>query len=164
MLLQELSTALRLADITRAVEEELSASCQCQITNDIIDEESFACSEASPNSVTYRARLSGTSERDSASLIYIIEDWVSNGPTIHVRGVLMLLGDNCSSAISDLSKGECSSSVAQTDTNTCLSIRTIVGGATAVMIVLVVAVAVVVIIVLIMRNRCGHYSLKTAEE
>ena len=80
----------------------------------------------------------------------------------------MWLGDNCSSAISDLSKGECSSSVAQTDTcscsNTCSSTGAIVGGTFAIIIVLVVAVAVVVIIVLIMRNRCGHFSLKTAEE
>ena len=82
---QELSTSLKLADITSAVEEEISASCQCQITTDIIDEESFACSEVSPNSVTYRARLSGTSERDSASLISLIEDWVSTEPTIRVR-------------------------------------------------------------------------------
>ena len=132
--MQELSTDFKFVDITCAVEEELSASCQCQITNDTIDEESFACSEASPNTVTYRARLSGTSERDSASLISLIEDWVSTGPTIHVRGVLMLLGDNCSSAISDLSEGECSSSVAQVDSrassNICLSTGAIVGGAT----------------------------------
>ena len=76
----------------------------------------------------------------------------------------MWLGDNCSTVISDLSKGECFSSVAQTDTSTCSSTGAIVGGATTVIIVLVVAVAVVVIIVLIMRNRCGHVSLKTAEE
>ena len=110
-----MSTDIKFVDITRGVEEELSASCQCQITNDTIAEESFACFEASPNSVTYQARLSGTSERESASLISLIEYWVSTGPTIHVSGVLMLLGDNCSSAISDLSKGDCSSSMAQVD-------------------------------------------------
>ena len=156
--MQDLSRSLKLADITRAVEEELSASCQCQITNDTIDEESFACSEASPNSVTYQARLSGTSERDSASFISLIEDWVSTGPTIHVRGVLMWVGEECSTAISDLSEGVCSSSEAQTSTGA------IVGGVTAVSVVLVVAVAVVVIIALIMRHRYGHISLQTAQE
>ena len=168
MLLQELSTAFKFADITRAVEEELSGSCQCQITTDSIDEESFACSEASPNSVTYRARLSGTSERDSASFISLIEDWVSTGPTIHVRGMLMWLGEECSTAISDLSEGECFRSESQTDScacsNTCASTGAIVGGVSAVIVVLVVAVAVVVIIILIMRNRCGHVSFQTAEE
>ena len=85
------------------MQEKLNSSCQCQITNDTIDEEFFACFEASPNSVTYQARLSGTFERDSASLISLIEDWVSTGPTIHVRGVLMWVGEECSMAISDLS-------------------------------------------------------------
>ena len=79
----------------------------------------------------------------------------------------MWLGKNCSTAISDLSEGECSSSVAQIDacacTNTCSSTGAIVGGVTAV-VVLVVVVAVVVIIALIIRNRCGHVSLPTAEE
>ena len=80
----------------------------------------------------------------------------------------MWLGENCSTVISDLSEGECSSSVAQTDscacTNTCSSTAAIVGGVTAVVFVLVVAIAVVVIIALIIRNRCGHISLPTAEE
>ena len=79
----------------------------------------------------------------------------------------MWLGENCSTVISYLIEGECSSSVAQTDscacTNTC-STGAIVGGVTAVVVVLVVAVAVVVIIILIIRNRCGHFSLPTAEE
>ena len=80
----------------------------------------------------------------------------------------MWLGENCSTAISDLSEGECSSSVAQTDssacTNTCSSTGAIVGGVTAVIFVLVVAIAVMFIIALIIRNRCGHFSLPTAEE
>ena len=116
-----------MVDITRAVEKELSGSCHCQVTTDVIDEESFACSEVSPNSVTYQARLSGTSERGSASFMSLIEEWVSTGPTIHVRGMLMWLDENCSTAISDLSEGECSTSVAQADsgacTNTCSSTK-----------------------------------------
>ena len=126
--------------------------------NDTIDGESFACSEASPNFVTYRARLSGTAERDSASLTSIIEDWASTEPTIHVRGMLMWVGEKCSAAISDLSEEVCSSSGAQTNAGA------VVGGVTAVVFVLVVAVAVVVIIALIVRHRCGHMSLHTAQE
>ena len=76
---------------------------------------SFACSEDSSTNVTYRARLSGTSEQDSASLISLIEDWVATGPTIHVRGVLMRVGEECSATISNRSGGVCSSSKAQTD-------------------------------------------------
>ena len=50
------------------------------------------------------------------------------------------------------------SSGAQTSTGA------VVGGVTAVVVVLVVAVAVVVIVALILRHRCGHISLQTAQE
>ena len=81
--LQNYSTFLKLEEVTSTVQEVLNDSCQCQITADSIDEESFACSEDSSNYVTYRARLNGTSEQDSASLISLIEDWVATGPTIY---------------------------------------------------------------------------------
>ena len=142
---------LKLADITRAVEEELSSSCQCQITNGTIDRESLGCSEVSPNSVTYQARLNGTCESSRASLISLIEDWVSTGPTIRVRGMLVRVGEECSTAISDLSEGVCSSSGVQIE-----SCAGAIGGlAAAVAVVLVVAVAVIVVIVLVMRKSSG---------
>ena len=73
----------------------------------------------------------------------------------------MRVGEECSTvstAISDLSEEVCSSSGAQTSTGA------VVGGVTAVVVVLIVAVAVVVIIALILRHRCGHISLQTAQE
>ena len=162
-LLQTYSTALKLAEVRHTVQEVLNDSCQCEITTDSIDEESFACSEDSSNYVTYRARLSGTSEQDSASLISLIEDWVATGPTIRVQGVLMRVGEECSATISDLSEGVCStSSVAQTE---CMSTGAIVGGGVAVAVALILIVVVVVVFtVLTMRSRRGKFSLKKAEE
>ena len=59
--------------------DQLTASCSdCGITSDIIDRQSFSCYPESPTYVTYRARLEGTSETDSGSLISLIEDRVSN--------------------------------------------------------------------------------------
>ena len=156
-LLQTYSTALKLAEVRHTVQEVLNDSCQCEITTDSIDEESFACSEDSSNYVTYRARLSGTSEQDSASLFSLIEDWVATGPTIRVRGVLMRVGEECSATISDLSEGVCSSSGAQTE---CMSTGAIVGGGVAVAVaVILVVVVVVVFTVLTMRSRRGKFSL-----
>ena len=56
----------------------------------------------------YRARLEGTSETDSGSLISLIEQWVKGGASIIVTGVLMTVDSECSVAISSLSDGECS--------------------------------------------------------
>ena len=160
--LQNYSSFFKLEEVTRTVQEVLSDSCQCDITADSIDEESFTCSEDSSNYVTYRARLSGTSEQDSASLISLIEDWVATGPTIRVQGVLMIVGDRCSATISDLSEGVCSSSGAQTDST---STGAIVGGGVAVAVALILIVVVVIVFtVLTMRSRRGKFSLKKAEE
>ena len=96
-------------DITNAVLEELTTSCaKCGITNDIIDKPSFTCFPESSTYVTYRARLTGTSEAESGSLISLIEKWVSDGARIIVTGVLMTVDTECSVAISSLSEGECS--------------------------------------------------------
>ena len=88
--------------------EELNDVCSdCGITNDIIDKLSFSCFPESPKYVTYRARLEGTSETDSGSLISLIEEWVSGGASIIVAGVLMTVDSECSVAISSLREGEC---------------------------------------------------------
>ena len=74
----------------------------------MIDKQSFACFDESPKHVTYRARLEGTSEMDSGSLISLLEQWVRGGDSIIVTGVLMTVDSECSVAISSLSEGECS--------------------------------------------------------
>ena len=89
---------------------QLDASCpDCGISDDIIDRQSFACFEESPSFLTYRARLEGTSERDSSSLISLIEAWVrGGGASVIVTGVLMTVDSHCSVAISSLSDPDCS--------------------------------------------------------
>ena len=93
-------------EITAAVVEELRIKC-AECGSGIVDRPSFVCYPASPSHVTYRARLEGTSERGSDSLISLIEDWVSGGPGVIVTGVLMTVDQHCSVAISFLSEREC---------------------------------------------------------
>jgi len=156
------------------VQEVLSDSCQCQITADGIDEESFACSKDSPNYVTYQARLSGTSEQDSASLISLVKDWVATGPTIRVMGVLMMVDMNCPVAISEFGEDTCSilpsesstpTTIDSTDSSSYQSADTtaIVGGTTVVIIVLITA-AVVIAIALIIRCHPRKYPTNQTEE
>ena len=156
------------------MQEVLSDSCQCQITTDSIDEELFACSEDSPIYVTYRARLSGTSERDSASLISLVKDWVATGPTVRVMGVLMMVDKNCPVAISEFGEDICSilpsesstpTTIDSTDSSSYQSADTtaIMGGTTVVIIVLITA-AIVIAIALIIRCHPRKYSTNQAEE
>ena len=148
---------------------ELSNSCQCQITADNIDQEQLACFVESSNYVTYQARLGGTPEQESGYLVSLIDSWVSSGPTILVQGMLMRLGEDCTTTVSDLSPGVCSVRVcsvfgAQTDTCESQSTNTgaIVGAVVAVAAVLNI-VAIAVATLLILRSRRGKFSLQKDE-
>ena len=88
--------------------ELLEASCT-ECTSENIERQSFSCYEESPTFVTYRARLEGTSETESDSLISLIEDWVrGGGASVIVTGILMTVDSHCSVAISSFSEPECS--------------------------------------------------------
>ena len=140
---------------------ELSNSCQCQITADNIDQEQLPCFVESSNYVTYQARLGGTPEKDSGSLVALIDRWVSSGPTIIVQGVLMRLGEDCTTTVSDLSAGVCSVFGAQTDTSESTNTEAIVGAVVAVAAVLIIA-AIAVATHLILRSCRGKFSLQNA--
>ena len=130
---------LMLDSITNTVLEVLKNSCSdCGITNDLIDEQKFSCFSESPTYVTYRARLEGTSETDSGSLISLIEEWVSGGASIIVTGVLMTVDSECSVAISSLSEGEC-----LTSDNTMIIIAVAVAAIVGIMVIAIIVVIVV---------------------
>ena len=164
-------------DITSAVLEELTASCaECGISSDIIDRQSFACFPESPTHVTFRARLGGSSETDSGSLISLLESWVSGGATIIVTGVLMTVDAECSVAISSLSEGECSMTTTQLPDTTASSATTsdgstsqsstdntaaIIGGV-VVAVVFIIALTVL-IVTLVLRSRRREFSIRKAE-
>ena len=158
--------------------DQLTASCSdCGITSDIIDTRSFACYLESPTYVTYRARLEGTSETDSGSLISLIEDWVKGGPSIVVTGVLMTVDSECSVAISSLSEGECleippitdptattaTSSNANGSTNTAIIIGVTLTAVIVLSIVIAVTVVIIVALRLVVKTRRGDLSIKKAE-
>ena len=168
----------KLEDITSAVLKELTESCaECGISNDVIDEQSFACFPESPTHVTFRARLGGSSETDSGSLISLLESWVSGGATIIVTGVLMTVDTECSVAISSLSKGECSMTTTQPPDTTASSMTSsdapnsqsstdntaaIIGGIVAV--VLIIALSIFGIVALILKSRRRELFIRKTEE
>ena len=135
--------------------EELTSSCSdCGITNDIIDKQSFSCFSESPTYVTYRARLEGTSETDSGSLISLIEEWVSGGASIIVTGVLMTVDSECSVAISSLREGECLTSDSSSDTGV------IIAGVVVIILIIAITIIIVAVVTLMIVKR-RHMDLFT---
>ena len=125
----------------------------------MIDNQLFACYAESPSFLTYRARLEGTSETESDSLVSLIEAWVrGGGASLIMTGVLMTVDSHCSVAISSLSQPQCPpSSTDMPDEDPAQVSTALIGGIVAVVIVLI---AVITIIILVLRNRRGEVSLK----
>ena len=141
-----------LSDITAAVVEVLQASCGECVSEMVIDNQSFVCYPESPSHVTYRARLEATSDRESGSLISLIEEWVRGGASVIVTGVLMTVDPDCSVAISSLSEGECSPNVAgDKNSDDGVNNTAIITGAVVAIVFIIVTIVVIVFLV---AKRC----------
>ena len=163
--------------------EQLISSCtDC---NDIIDMQSLDC--GSESVIIYRARLEGTSQRDSGSLISVIETWVTSGPSFIVTELLMTVDSQCTVVILSLSDhGDCiqtitdtttSSTTPNTDTNsnttpssssssdsTSSDTAAIIGGVVAVVIVIVIGVVTVSIVALVFKSRQTNGDVVTKKQ
>ena len=159
---------MKLEIITSAVLEQLTIMCtECGITSDIIDTPSFACFPESPTSVTYRARLLGTSETDSGSLISLIEEWVSGEAGIIMTGVLVTVDSECPVAISSLGEGECQqppTTEPTTKPTTTDNTTAIIGGSVVAVILIIAFSVVAIIMTLILKNCCGNVSINKQKE
>ena len=146
-ILQLSLTNEKLDDITGAVLAELRDSCHnCAITSSTIDEEYFACDSESPTYVTYRARLEGTSETDSGSLIPLIEKWLSSKSSIVVARVEISIDLECPVAVLSPNDTEgCKSpTVSATTSQSVLDDSgAVIGGAVA--IILIIALTIVAV-------------------
>ena len=163
-LLKSSERSLKLEQITAAVVKELKLSCS-ECGPGVIDNQLFDCYPESPSFLTYRARLEGTSERDSLSLVSLIEEWVRGGETsLIVTGVLMTLDPHCSVSISSLDQPQCSSPPSAGSSSDEESVSSaIIGGVVAVVIVLIISITiaiVTIIVVLILKSRREDVSLK----
>ena len=127
--------------------------CSCNITNNNIDETFFHCFDLSSHYVTYRARLSGTTEITSHTLLSYIEDWVSGGPSILVRGALLIIDHECPVSITAVDDEECTPDVATKSQN--FARPAIIGG-TVVAVVLIISTTLVIVVVLVRRSRHGR--------
>ena len=177
---------MKLGDITREVVEKVVSLCpDCGFTDDSIGKLSFSCYPNTLSFVTYRARFEGTSQTDSDHFISLIEQWVSDGASVIVTGVLMKVDSKCLVEISDLSEDKCimkpvfiaptpvsrpttlvtteSTPSGQDDPQSLTIILTVIG---VIMIVLgvIIAITATIIAVLVSRNHRAEYALKSSEK
>ena len=89
-------------DIANTINQELESLCQCQLTGQEISNGTLECRNKSPNSVVFSGIISGTAEKESTVLLQDLDTWTATSPSIHVLGVVMGVGEQCTSVISDL--------------------------------------------------------------
>ena len=162
---------MKLSDVTNAVVDQLKTTCG-QCSSDMIDNQFFVCYSECPSFVTYRARLEGTRETDSDSLISLIEEWVRGGVIVIVTGDLMTVDPHCSVAISSPDQPECSLPPTVKSNSTIKEAEpvsdntpAIIGGALGVLFITVITIALALVIFIFLKY-CpkGNVSLKKSGE
>ena len=141
----------KLDDIANKIQQELQDLCMCDITSDviIINEAFFHCFDPSSYYVTYRARLSGTLDTDSRTIISYIEAWVSLGPSIPVQDALLMIDSECPVPVTSLEEGECSEAPVSSRDNT----PVIIGSVVAAVLILAVLVIAIAVFIKVWKNR-----------
>ena len=92
--------------IEKALIEAIESRCECHFPKDNLLKALFICA-SSPNVTTYRNTLIGTHNFNATQLIGFIQDWVSSGPQINIKGYAVWLDSSCPVAISSLKEPEC---------------------------------------------------------
>ena len=92
--------------IEKALIEAVESRCECHFPKAHLFEATFSCT-SSPNLATYRNTLIGTHNFNATQLIGFIQDWVTSGPRINVKGLAVRLDKSCPVVIASLNDPEC---------------------------------------------------------
>jgi hypothetical protein len=134
---------------------DLENMCQCRFNKSNVDEESFAaCNDHFSEYVTFRARLSGTSDNDSEYLVSLLAKWVSTSPKISVDGLEMKVTNNelnCTVFLSGHNDRDCVSELSRNnDVELAVILPSVFG-------ILVAAIGVIATIVLAVLALMKHH-------
>ena len=89
--------------ITLSIEEH----CNCGFTRYQITDGGFQCFPHSENHVTFRARLTETTQRSTEELVMYLETSVANAHSWLIQGQHLKINHTCSLVITDIHSPEC---------------------------------------------------------
>ena len=161
--MQAEDTGLKLESINSAVLESTQELCgQCGFIGDRLTNAVFQCFPASPEAVTYHAKLHGTTSTNSTQLISHIERWTAQGTAAAtIQQVLLRVDRSCTVAVSTLVDDECQKrNVISTDSisgnNNNNIIIFVSGGVIATVTAVVVILIVVITVTICVRKNKRH--------
>ena len=86
----------------------LNIQCKCDLTMSHISQSEFSCRTGPDESVTFRARISGTSSRSASDLASLIRTWVQGrGASIKVGTARLQLDSTCDASLENIHAPDC---------------------------------------------------------
>ena len=153
-------------NILMAIAVNVEQTCQCGFTQVRITSSAFQCFPDSPQAVTYRAVLHGTTSAFSAEIISHIEQWVSEGVTISIQNVLIDIDTNCVIEITSNRDGECGVTAESTVVTVIAkepSNGGIIGGMVSMVVICILTVVIIVSMGLFLKwrkTKMNNYCLR----
>ena len=141
----------RIDNIVTTLAQNIVRRCEdCQFNSTFLSDSQLRCFDESPQIVTFRTQLSGTTQTSTVELVSYIELWISDSEGVVVEGVFLGFQTTCSLVINSLDAVECPGG--STDAND--NLGGIVGGVmVAVLLFILVVLAIVTLIVFIKKQR-----------
>ena len=94
--------------VTNAVVDHTHILCDsCGLTSNHIADGAFQCFTQGAHEVTFRAHLYATLTKTPQELINYTVDWVKNGASIVINGLLLTVDRTCDVVIESFSEPEC---------------------------------------------------------
>ena len=169
--MQDRDTVRKMEDILSALVLNMEQICHCEFTRDHITNSAFQCFPDSPQAVTYRAVLHGTTSASSSDLISYIEQWISDGVTISIQNILINVDPSCILVIDSVRDNECGATDQPTVVTTLYdtsrpsnNIGVAVVSTVVAMVVLSLSIAVTIVAVLLFKWRKNFNRTRTDEK
>ena len=107
-MIQNDDTDQKLSDIKQFLAEVLDPQCTCNLTMSHISQGEFSCRTGPADSVTFRARISGTSSRSASDMASLIRTWVQGGDaSIKVGASRLHLDPTCDASLENIHDLDC---------------------------------------------------------
>ena len=108
MSFQNKGTKSKLSEIKQSLQLILTTQCQCEITTSHITQSEFSCHTGPSNTITYRARISGTDTQSASDLASLLRAWVESGEaSIRVGTSRLHLDPTCDATLANIHAPDC---------------------------------------------------------
>ena len=143
-------------DVVQELKTLLFKFCSCiSLQDNLFSNGGFQCFEESPQHVTFRAELHGTSRLSAMELAAQYEKLLAGGLVLNVEAQLINVDSNCPVVIDSLNEAECTMYTANSTPESVVNLTTILSIVISIFIIFILTVMSIIIIMVfaIKHNR-----------